>query len=134
ALSSSARDMPIMSFVLSGFMAGKLRMLFQNVLFAAKTMHQQRPQQSDDSSFHRRQQSKGREHGKRHPDRQMLPHAERRDRLDPHESPDHHMADNQDHQIGRQIVGPMMVQGLVTMRTMVPDLGKGAESAADPAC
>jgi hypothetical protein len=47
---------------------------------------------------------------------------------------DDHMADNDNREVGRGIIGTMMVKGFATMRTVIAHLQIAREKRADAAC
>ena len=59
----------------------------------------------------------------------MLPGRQRRDCLDTHEGADHDMADDEDDEIGRQIVGAVVVHVLAAVLAVVDDVSGSRRKA-----
>src|SRR5262245_3170328 len=128
ALSTSAFVMPSMASPLAP--GSKLRMRLDHILFAAETMHVKRPLQPNDRPLDRAEQRERQSDRERHPDRQMLPHGEVACGFHAHEGAHHDVAHDHHDQIGRQIVGAMMMHFLAANLASIDGLEKGGEKPA----
>ena len=71
--------------------------------------------QSDERPFDRGQDDKGEDDGERQPQRRMHPERRPVGHLHGEHKADHDVADNDDGEIGRRVVGAMMMQGLAAI-------------------
>ncbi len=100
------------------------------VRLAAEAVHAQRPLQADHSALDRLDGNKRCDHAERRPDRQMDPVRCREDQVGHHEAAEQNVAQHHDHQIGRQVVGPVVEDFLTAGRTGVDRLQIGAKELA----
>src|SRR5690606_9384024 len=68
------------------------------------------------------------ENSQRHPDRQVKPDGQENGRFDYSKAADDYMAHNGDNEIGRQVVGPVMMYFLAAMVAAMHRLQKLAET------
>jgi hypothetical protein len=84
------------------------------VFRSAETVHTQRPLQSDDAALDRLQKRQRQDHRYRDPDHQMLPALENEPAVGGHETGNDDMADDENRQIGRKVVGAVVVHLFAT--------------------
>jgi len=90
-------------------------------------VHAHQPLQGDDRTLDRLQQAQGQTEHHGPPDEGMRPVARRIGHLDVKRQRHDDVSDQHDRQVGREIVGAMMVERLAAMRAVLDHLGKGAE-------
>src|SRR3954453_7161880 len=93
-------------------------------------MHAQCPLETDPGPFHRLQQLKRCDEGEWQINRQLQPHGRRIIGFDPQHGRYHDMADDDDHEISGQVVGPMWRVVETADRAVVIDLQEGAKQLA----
>src|SRR5690242_18025445 len=93
-------------------------------------MHALRPLESDDCSLDPRQEEQRKPKCQRKPQDGMHPIGQRVFGLDRESKRHHQVANDQDHEISGRVIGTMMMQVLMTDRTRIRYLEKGAKQAA----
>src|SRR6266446_4973582 len=91
------------------------------------------PLQSHDRSLGGLQQRERADERQRQPDQQLKPNGRRVIRLDSEDCRNDGVTDDEDHKIGRKIVGAVMKQFFAAYRTMIGNLQEAAEQFALPA-
>ena len=92
-----------------------------------EAVHSHVPLQRNDGAFDRLQQTEGENEGGRQPQHQVHPVRRRKIGLHRQHGRNQQVADDEDHDIGGKIIGPMMVQLLAAHLAMILHLKKGAE-------
>ena len=96
-------------------------------------MHAHVPLHGDDQAFDRLQQTEGETHHEGQPQQRMHPVWRRERSLDIQHQRQHEMADQDDHEIGREVVRAMITERLAAFLAMVGNLHEGAEEVTFPA-
>ena len=96
-------------------------------------MHKEGPLQGHEGPLDRRQQHEGQDHREREPQRGVKPHGRAVGHLDGQNEAHHDMAHDDNREVGRRVVGAVMVQGLAAMGTIVRDLEVAAKQGSGTA-
>ena len=98
-----------------------------------ESMHAEMPLHSDDGALDGLQKTDRQAKRQRQPKRQMDPVRRRKLSLDVEGHWDHHVAYNENHEIRRKVIGPMMIKFLPTYRAAIVNLQESAEDPTLPA-
>ncbi|VVT17321.1 hypothetical protein RHIZ404_210446 [Rhizobium sp. EC-SD404] len=101
--------------------------LVQRIVLAAEAMHTQGPLQTDDATFQRLHARHRQDQCHRDPERKRLPRRPVNDAFPEHVAGNHNVADDEDSEIGRQVVGAVVMHRFAARSAVIDRLQERAE-------